>query len=62
MIIAIAVWVIALTSGLVIGTLLCWRVERSGVRRWGAGGRLYGTRTSETGPHGAGDDAEAVRS
>ena len=39
---AIALWLI--TGGLcfVLGSFLLWRIERSGVRRWGACGRLFG--------------------
>lgn len=39
---AIVLWLI--TGGLcfVLGTYLLWRVERSGVRRWGACGRMFG--------------------
>lgn len=47
MTIAIAIWVLALASGIGIGTALCWRIERSGVARWGASGRLYGTEARE---------------
>jgi hypothetical protein len=39
---AVLVWLI--TGGLcfVVGTFFLWRIERSGVRRWGACGSLFG--------------------
>jgi len=39
---AVLVWLI--TGGLcfVVGIFFLWRVERSGVRRWGACGSLFG--------------------
>lgn len=39
---AIALWLI--TGGLcfVLGAYFLWKVERSGVKRWGACGRLFG--------------------
>ncbi|GGE68562.1 hypothetical protein [Nesterenkonia cremea] len=47
MAITLLVWLAAIIAGVTIGTVLCWRIERSGVERWGASGRLYGTGRSE---------------
>jgi hypothetical protein len=55
---AVALWLI--TGGLcfVLGIILLWRIERSGVRRWGACGRLFGLGDPEDGPRsGRGDGA-----
>jgi hypothetical protein len=39
---ALVLWLV--TGGLcfVLGTYFLWRIERSGVARWGACGRLFG--------------------
>ena len=39
---AIVLWLITGGLGFVVGTYLLWRVERLGVRRWGACGRIFG--------------------
>jgi hypothetical protein len=54
--VAVVLWLV--TGGLcfILGTYFLWKTERSGVRRWGACGRLFhlGTRRSED-SQGAGD-------
>lgn len=41
--VTLVVWLLTIVSGIVIGTILCWRIESSGVARWGASGRLFNT-------------------
>jgi hypothetical protein len=51
---AIALWLI--TGGLcfVLGTYFLWKIERSGVKRWGACGRLFGLGESGVRPDAEG--------
>lgn len=41
MMIAVGIWIATIVIGLVLGTILCWRIEKSGVERWGAKGKLF---------------------
>lgn len=41
MIIALLVWFATIIFSMVFGTYLCSRIEKHGVTRWGATGRLY---------------------
>ncbi|WP_318614153.1 hypothetical protein [Sporosarcina sp. YIM B06819] len=35
------IWVIVVILGLSIGTFLLYKIEKSGVERWGASGKLF---------------------
>ncbi|MGY4690945.1 hypothetical protein [Salibacterium sp. K-3] len=41
MFIPLLIWVIIIIFSLVLGTYLCWRIEKHGVKRWGATGSLF---------------------
>lgn len=41
MIIAVSIWIFTILFSLIFGTYLCHRIEKSGVKRWGASGKLY---------------------
>ncbi|MCP3028628.1 hypothetical protein [Halobacillus sp. A5] len=41
MIIALMTWFTTIIFSMVLGTYLCFRIEKHGVKRWGATGRLY---------------------
>lgn len=41
MLIAITIWVAIMLFSVVLNTFLCYKVEKSGVKRWGAAGRLF---------------------
>lgn len=41
MIIAMMTWVGTMVFSLLLGTFLCYKVEKSGVKRWGANGKLF---------------------
>ena len=41
MLIAITIWVAIMLFSVVLNTFLCYKVEKSGVKRWGATGRLF---------------------
>lgn len=41
MMIALLIWVGTIVFALVLGTILCYRIEKSGVKRWGATGSLF---------------------
>lgn len=41
MFLAMMVWVGTMIFSFLLGTFLCYRVEKSGVKRWGATGRIF---------------------
>lgn len=47
MAIALSIWILTIVAGLAIGTFLCWRIEQSGVARWGATGKLFRAESKE---------------
>ncbi|WP_272913726.1 hypothetical protein [Halalkalibacter okhensis] len=41
MAIAVSIWMFTILFSLGFGTFLCFRIEKSGVKRWGASGKLF---------------------
>ncbi|MEC5187063.1 hypothetical protein [Geobacillus thermodenitrificans] len=41
MLIALLSWLGSILVSLLLGTFLCYRIEKSGVERWGATGKLF---------------------
>ncbi|WP_167578695.1 hypothetical protein [Jeotgalibacillus proteolyticus] len=41
MFIAFLIWIIIIIFALILGTYLCYRIEKHGVKRWGATGSLF---------------------
>lgn len=41
MYLALLIWVFTIIFSLVIGTFLCYLIEKSCVERWGATGRIF---------------------
>ncbi|WP_176555868.1 hypothetical protein [Virgibacillus ndiopensis] len=41
MLIALMIWVAIIVFSLTLGTFLCFRIEKHGVKRWGATGSLF---------------------
>lgn len=41
MVIAMLTWVGTMIFSFLLGTFLCYKVEKSGVKRWGATGKLF---------------------
>ncbi|WP_181348021.1 hypothetical protein [Thalassobacillus sp. CUG 92003] len=41
MVIALMTWFVTIIFGLLLGTYLCFRLEKHGVKRWGATGKLF---------------------
>lgn len=41
MFIAMMFWVGVMVFSVVLNTFLCYKVEKSGVKRWGATGRIF---------------------
>ncbi|MFB5663119.1 hypothetical protein [Alteribacillus sp. HJP-4] len=41
MVIALLLWLVIIIFSMVFGTYLCYRIEKHGVKRWGATGRLF---------------------
>lgn len=41
MAVTLLIWAIIIVLGLGIGTLLLYKIEKSGVERWGASGKLF---------------------
>lgn len=41
MIIVLLIWVGTMVFAILLGTFLCYRIEKSGVERWGATGHLF---------------------
>ncbi|GGJ95743.1 hypothetical protein GCM10007063_17740 [Lentibacillus kapialis] len=41
MFIAMTIWIIIMVFSVALNTFLCWKVEKSGVKRWGATGRIF---------------------
>lgn len=41
MIIAFSIWLITILFSIIFGSFLCYQIEKSGVKRWGASGKLF---------------------
>jgi len=41
MVVALLIWALIIVVGMVIGTTLLYKIEKSGVKRWGASGKLF---------------------
>lgn len=41
MAVALSIWGLTIAFSLIIGTILCYKVEKSKVKRWGSSGKLY---------------------
>lgn len=41
MMIAVGIWIATIITAMVLGTFLCWKIEKSKVERWGAKGKLF---------------------
>jgi hypothetical protein len=41
MIIAFSIWLFTILFSIGFGVFLCARIEKSGVKRWGASGKLF---------------------
>ncbi|WP_260631812.1 hypothetical protein [Neobacillus niacini] len=41
MVTALMIWLGTMIFSFVLGTYLCFKIEKSGVKRWGATGRIF---------------------
>ncbi|MFZ4453634.1 hypothetical protein [Salibacterium aidingense] len=41
MVTALTIWVVIIIFSMFLETFLCWRIEKHGVKRWGATGSLF---------------------
>lgn len=35
------IWFISIVFSLALGTFLCYKIEKSGIKRWGASGNIF---------------------
>lgn len=41
MMVAFSIWLFTILFAIGFGTILCYQIEKSSVRRWGASGKLF---------------------
>ncbi|WP_255438409.1 hypothetical protein [Ammoniphilus sp. YIM 78166] len=41
MLVAFSIWLFTILFSIGFGTFLCYRIEKKGVKRWGATGKLF---------------------